>query len=449
MNRFISILAVVLTAQISFAQTVSIARPERTAHSNSLYRSVLENYRSTADGITLAEIVKRAVASSGEIAVARLEAEKAEARLVQARQRPNPTLSFEHGSGGIVGSRGDSEFSVGVSVPLEAFGQRGGRIGAARAEIALRRAEVAAKERAVTTQVMTAYLDALVTLREIEILEEVLDLDEETVRFVQIRVNEGETPPLELNLLQAEVERIRARRLLTEGKLQAAISRLKFFSAIPDHEPLRLTEDISTAALQPLPNDVPAAVELALNERPEMRILKLEEELAEAEMRSAAARSKPDVNANAKYAQGRSAFDDPRGPFVQKDRSLTFGVSIGIPVFDRGQGAKAEAAISIRQAQERRLFAERVIKNEITTSFQRIEAADRALTAFKTGVLPRSRENVETVRRVYEIGGLKITDLIAEQRKLLEANGDLIEILTEKYRAQADLFLAAGLSMEK
>ena len=56
MNRFISILAVVLTAQISFAQTVSIARPERTTHSNSLYRSVLENYRSTADGLTLAEI---------------------------------------------------------------------------------------------------------------------------------------------------------------------------------------------------------------------------------------------------------------------------------------------------------------------------------------------------------------------------------------------------------
>jgi len=449
MNRFISILAVVLTAQISFAQTVSIVRPERPTHSNSLYRTVIEKYRSTADGISLAEIVRRAIASSGEIAVARLDAEKASARLLQAEQRPNPTLSVEQGSGGIVGSPGEREFSVGVSVPIEAFGQRGRRIDAARADVALKRAEVAAKERNVAAQIFTIYLDALVTLREIEVLEEVLDLDEEAVRFVQIRVNEGETAPLELNLLQAEVERIRTRRLLAEGRMQAAISRLKFFAAVPDHETLKLTEDISTAELRPLPNDVSAAVDLALSERPEMRLLKLEEELAEAELRSAAARSKPDVSANAKYAAGKSIFDDPRGPFVQKDRSLTFGVSIGIPVFDRGQGAKAEAAISIRQAQERRLFAERVIRSEITASFRRIEAADRALTAFKTGVLPRSRENVETVRKVYEVGGLKITDLIAEQRKLLEANNDLIEILTERYRAQADLFLALGASMEK
>ena len=231
--------------------------------------------------------------------------------------------------------------------------------------------------------------------------------------------------------------------------MRAAISRLKFFAAVPEHEPMKLTEDIATAEIRKLPKDAAAAVEIALTERPEIRLLKLEEELAEAELRSAAARSKPDVSANARYVQGRSSLDDPRGPFVQKDRSLTFGVSIGIPIFDRGQGARAEAAISIRQAQERRLFAERVVRSEIAASFHRIEAADRALATFKIGVLPRSRENVETVRKVYEIGALKITDLIAEQRKLLEANNDLIEILTERYRAQADLFLALGLPMEK
>jgi len=123
---------------------------------------------------------------------------------------------------------------------------------------------------------------------------------------------------------------------------------------------------------------------------------------------------------------------------------LTFGVSIGLPVFNRNQGAKAEAEIAIRQAQERRTFSEQIIRNEIIASFQRIEAAKRAVTILETAVLPRSRANIETIRSVYQIGELKITDLIAEQRRLLDANRDLTETLTERYRAQADLLIAIG-----
>ncbi|MGH8499625.1 MAG: TolC family protein, partial [Methylococcales bacterium] len=63
-------------------------------------------------------------------------------------------------------------------------------------------------------------------------------------------------------------------------------------------------------------------------------------------------------------------------------------------------------------------------------------------------VLPRSRENIQIIRQVYQIGELKITDLIAEQRRLLDANRDLTETLTERYRAQADLFIALGITLE-
>ena len=49
---------------------------------------------------------------------------------------------------------------------------------------------------------------------------------------------------------------------------------------------------------------------------------------------------------------------------------------------------------------------------------------------------------VETFRKVYEIGEIKITDLINEQRRLLDANRDLTEALTLRYRANADLLIA-------
>ena len=204
----------------------------------------------------------------------------------------------------------------------------------------------------------------------------------------------------------------------------------------------------ATAAAQTKPATLETGITVALANRPEIRVAELEEQLASAGLRLVRAQSKPDITAYTRYSQGRSVVELPAGAFPQRDRMLTFGVSIGIPVFNKNQGARAEAEIAIRQAQERRAFAEQVIRSEIVAAFQRIEATNRALSTLETGVLPRSRVNVETIQKVYEIGELKITDLIAEQRRLLDANRDLTETLTERYRANADLFNALGITLE-
>lgn len=431
------------------AKRIAAADAKSTETVKPLVVSVLPNYYNQTDGIPLAEIVRRAFETNGDITIARLEVERARARLQQARLRANPTLEVEQSSGRLVGSSGDGSLSVGIAIPFDVYNQRQRRIDVAQAEITLREAEINARQRELANQIFTSYTEALAALRELRILEELLELDTRTVAFVQIRVNEGETAPLELNLLQTEVERLRARRQLVEGRMQAAMSRLKFFAGVPVEEPLRLREEISTATLPQLPPSIETGVSVALRSRPEIRVAELEEQVASAGLRLVRAQARPDITAYTRYTQGRSSIDLPTGAFPQsRDRSLTFGVAIGLPVFNKNQGAKAEAEIAIRQAQERRAFAERIIRSEIAIAFQRVEAANRAINTLETAVLPRSRENIETIRQVYSIGELKITDLIAEQRRLLDANRDLTETLTERYRAQADLFIALGITLE-
>lgn len=449
MYRVISFVAILLLAQNGFAQIDIVLTKGVSDEPRPLFTSVIANYHNQTDGIMLAEIIKRAFETNGEIKIAKLEVDKARARLTQAQLRPNPTLEVEQSSGRLAGSPGNRELSVGVSVPLDVYGQRSRRMDKANAEITLREAEVVALQRELAGRIFAAYTEALTSLRELQVLEQLLELDARTVQFVQIRVNEGETPPLELNLLQTEVERLRARRQLVEGKLQTAITKLKFYAGVPSEQPMRLREEITTASMPRLPATLETSITVGLKNRPEIRLAELDEQLASAGLRLIQAQSRADVTAYTRYRQGRSTIDLPTGEFPQnQDRSLTFGVAIGLPIFNKNQGAKAEAAISIRQALERRVFAEQVVKNEVTMAFQRIEAARRSLSILETTVLPRSRENIETIRKVYEIGELKITDLIAEQRKLLDANRDLTETLTERYRAQADLFIALGITFD-
>lgn len=406
--------------------------------------SVLPNYYNAQDGISLNELIKRALDANQDLAAARLEIDKAKARLTQAKLRPNPTLEFEQQSGRLVGNSGDGNFTVGASLPIEIYGRRDARINFAQIEIQASEAEVRNRERILTNNILTNYAEALGALREIDTLEKVLELDMQTTKFVQIRVNEGETAPLELNLLQAEVERLRSRRQLAEGKLQSSLTGLKTLAGIDFNAPLRLREQINTAILPTLPKTREEAVDIALRSRPDALLTRIEEQVATAGLRLVRAQSKQDLTAYTRYSQGRSVVDTSIGNFPQKDRSLTFGVAIGIPIFNKNQGAKTEAEISIKQAQNRREFAERVIRGEILSAYQRYEAASRAVLTLEQSAIPRSMQNVETFRRIYEIGEIKITDLIAEQRRLLDANRDLTEALTEKYRAQADLQIAMG-----
>ena len=423
----------------------TVENTNNNSSSKPILTSVLPKYYNPQDGLSINQLIEQALRSNQDLAAARLEIERAQARLNQARLRPNPTLEFEQSSGAVIGSPGGGQFTVGASLPLEIYGRRNARIDQAQIGIDASLAEVRNRERLLAAGVLTNYAEALGALRELDAIERLLELDLQTTRFVQIRVNEGDTAPLELNLLRAEVERLRARRELAEGRLQSAYTQLKLLTGIPFDDDLRLREQIDSAVLPVLPATPEAATSAALTARPDIRLAQIEEQVATAGLRLVRATSRPDLTVYTRYTQGRLGFDNQAETrYPSRNSTLTFGIAVGLPVFNKNQGAKAEAEIAIRQAQARREYAERVVRGEIFAAYQRFEAARRSVSTLENAALPLSNENVETFRRVYELGELKITDLIAEQRRLLDTTRDLTEALTQRYRAQIDLNIALG-----
>jgi cobalt-zinc-cadmium efflux system outer membrane protein len=428
------------------AQLRREAAPDSTILASGATGSPLvSRYFDPLQGSSSIDIVRRALSSNGELAAARLDIERARARLRQAGLRPNPTLEFEQTTGRLTASPGESETSIGVALPVELGGKRRRRIELAQAELEAVEAEVAERERRLTGDVLSVYAEALAALRELEITEGLTDIDVQTTRFIQARVNEGEAPPLELSLLQVEVDRLRSRRTLAEGRLQATLIRLKSLAGIPANEPLRLSENLASLTRSMPPATLEAAVEIALRTRPDLRLARLNEEVAGAGLRLARAQGTLDLTASARYTMSRSTFDDtPVGTLRDRDRLLTFGVSIGLPVFNKNQGAKEEAALLISQARTRREFTEQVVRSEVASAYARYEAARGALFTFEQGVIARSNDNIRSIRAAYQMGEFRITDLLAEQRRLLDSQKEFTEALTERYRALSDLQLAIG-----
>jgi cobalt-zinc-cadmium efflux system outer membrane protein len=119
-------------------------------------------------------------------------------------------------------------------------------------------------------------------------------------------------------------------------------------------------------------------------------------------------------------------------------------VSLGIPIFNRNQGAKAEAAVAITQAERRQEFLQTVVRSEVASAYARVEAVQKSLTMFDQGVISRSNDNIRAIRAAYQLGEFKITDLLTEQRRLLDSQKEFTEALAERYRALADLRTAIG-----
>ena len=372
--------------------------------SSLVFSSTLARYFDPLQGSSSVDLIRRALASNGELAAARIEIERARARLRQAGLRPNPSVDLAQTTGRYTGSRGESETSIGVALPLELGGKRQRRIELAKAELEAVEGEIAERERRLTADVRSIYVEALAALRELETTETLNNLDLQTTRFVQARVNEGETAPIELNLLLVEVDRLRSRRALVEGRLTAALLRLKNLAGIPAVEPLRLREELSTPVLPVPPASLEAAIDIALRQRPDLKLARLTEAVAQAGLSLARANSAPDVTAFSRYTLNRSYEDSPVGVRSDRDRLLTFGVSIGIPVFNRNQGAKAESAAAISQAKTRREFLETVVRSEVASAYARYEAARAAVATFEQGVIVRSNDNIRVVRAAYELG---------------------------------------------
>jgi cobalt-zinc-cadmium efflux system outer membrane protein len=409
--------------------------------------SAAARYVDPLQGASSSDLVRRALMANAEMAAVRLDIERGRARLQQAGLRPNPTFDFEQTTGRLTGSPGERETSIGFALPLEIGGKRQRRIDLVRVELQAAEAEVADRERRLTAEVRASYAEALAAVRELQITEELTNIDMQTSRIVEVRVNEGDSAPLEHNLLRVEIERLNARRALVEGRLQGALLKLKSLSGVPPGEAIRLREELAVPDFATPPDSVAAALDIALRTRPDLTLARLNEEAAQAGLRLVRAQAAPDITAFSKYTTNRSVFDNtPVGVLRDQDRLLSFGVSISIPLFNRNQGAKAEAEVAIAQARRRREFAEQVVRVEVASAYGRYEAAQAAINIFRQGVLERSAQNIKAIRGAYEVGAFRVTDLLAEQRRFVDSQREFTEALTEYYRALADLQSAMGIT---
>jgi cobalt-zinc-cadmium efflux system outer membrane protein len=154
----------------------------------------------------------------------------------------------------------------------------------------------------------------------------------------------------------------------------------------------------------------------------------------------------PDVTLQTTYNSSRSITDlpVPLAAIPDLSRTLSFGVSVTLPFFNRNQGNRAEAEIILKQARQHREQVEKLARYEIVTALARFRAAHNAFRTLNEGAVTRSMHNLHAMQAAYSLGAYRMTELIAEQRRWLDVQRELTEALAEQNRALIVFHQASG-----
>ena len=187
---------------------------------------------------------------------------------------------------------------------------------------------------------------------------------------------------------------------------------------------------------------------IALRDRADLQAARLGEQLGAARLNLAKSNAVPNITGSARFTRSKSVLDFPAnlggGIFPNTDNSLTFGMSIDIPFFNRNQGEIASANGEKLQATRNREFLESTIKRDVAVAFRKYRAAAETLVIYSTQIIPRSEENLKAVQSAYGFGEFSIFEVVNEQRRLIENITNYNQSLRDYYNALNELETALG-----
>lgn len=398
--------------------------------------------------LTVDDLIQRAVERNRDISALRLKVAEAQGLLRQAGIRPVPTVEVSGSSGRPLATKGEEEFSAGYFYPIETGGKRQKRVRVAEKDVQLAEAELAERIRQVTAEVRTRFTDAVTEQRKLDAIDGLLQVNREALRLTQARVEQGDVAPLERDLLAVEVGRAEAQRSAVLGRLTAALLDLRRIASLDPSETLAPRE----LPLAPVALRLEDLREHALKTRPDLLIARLLEEQGSASIDLVEAEGKPNLTLAARYARRNSRFDDqfgftPSGALTQlfdRDDILTVGISIPLLNRKRNLGNIEAAEARFAGARLRRQYLEGAIPLEVTAAWERYMAARRAVEIYDRGLVEQSEKNLTVVRGAYNLGQLRLLDVLNEQRRLIDTQLGAIDARADEARALTELVRIVG-----
>ncbi|MCC7175728.1 MAG: TolC family protein [Bryobacterales bacterium] len=374
------------------------------------------NAQTPASAITAEEAVAEAIRANVALMAERANIPIAEARALTARLRPNPVFSIAGDHMDVLGTGfndanagGPTEIVVGAEFLVERGGKRQRRVDVTDKERAVTEMAFLDATRMLRLEVQTAFVNVLLARENLALAQQNLAAFNQIVEVNSARVKAGDLA--EVELVRSRVAALQYANSVRRAELalRSAGTRLNALlgrkPGSPAAEPAGgLKKEAVVLSLKELQ-------ETALSARPDLRAGRLNIERAAAEVRLQLAQAKQDYTVGTEYR---------RQQVNARSNSLTVGVSMPLPFFNRNQGEIARSRQEQVQAELRVRALELEIAAEVETAANQVEISRRLLEAIEGKLLAEARDVREITDFAYRSGEASLLELLDAQRAFNE-----------------------------
>lgn len=414
-----------------------------TAQENAAYRFTLE------------DCIRFAFANSYERQSMELSGKSLEATYEQSKMQRLPSLSASAGqniSNNANGWSTSGNLGLGSSITIYQGGQINKTIEQSRLNLERNAVQMERYDNQTTTQILQSFLTILGNQELLKYQLEVLNTSGEQLRQGRTKYQVGTILESDLLLLEAQYYSDSNNVVDTRINIENNLLDLKVQLSMNPTDDLEIVTP-NTDNLDELKESLPTeeeAIRLAMAYMPDLRMSDYDIRIAENSVAMAKGNYLPSVSANANVGMGILSFDGNGNKQWYNTPSESAGISVNIPIFNRGstRANVKKSQISLEQA---RLDYEQTQLSIRQTVVQAYRNVISAYNAFKVSEV---RENAysksfEAYNTQYRYGKITTVELLQQQNNYLNTLNTYIQ---NKYsllmkRKMLDVYMGKGVSL--
>jgi TolC family type I secretion outer membrane protein len=288
----------------------------------------------------------------------------------------------------------------------------------------------------VISQTVSAYNGVLLSRDHLDTILLALKTAEATEAMIRSRFESGFIVKSDLLQTRVHIANLTQQRLQAESRAAVARAGLCAAMGVGADTPFELAGELSRTAATP--GSLEEWLETAMMTRPDLKAIREQESIFDAEIGKARSSRLPSVALSAEYGTNSDTFGDGHDNY-------TVGAVVSMNLFSgfRVSGKIAEASESLKQVQARKSGLELKISIETRSAYYQAQSTWEQIRVAESAV-SQAEEALRIVKDRYETDLVTIVELLNAELALQQARTNRLQAIHDYNNAKADLFLAAG-----
>jgi outer membrane protein, heavy metal efflux system len=392
--------------------------------------------------LAFADYVTEVLRSNLDLAAQRTNIAISHAQVTTASAHPDWSFDVGLPSVDLSNQGSPTTTSLGLTVPIELGGKRGGRVRAAAADVATTTSDYEDAVRQLRATAANAFVDALGARAILESKNKSLGQLDRIVAVNEQRLRVGDIGDIELTQSRVERDQFKADVISAESEVYSADLVLTQQLGRPENFGAQMPVPSGTLEITTRTFEVDQLVAHALQNRSDVISRTRAMSAADQRIRLAQANLVPDIAVNGGYSHtgtGTGGFSQP------PDNTIGAGVSVNLPIWRRLHPGELEGARAARTQAELQLKAAQLkVEVEVRDAHERYQASVSRLNLFRGGMLHDADRVLEARLYAYQRGGATLLEVIDAQRQSAEVYLAYSQALTDHAHALVTLEEAAG-----